>query len=66
VRGAIEIKTVAKENSSAIAIIIIISIIIIIMSQGTYLESSIDHIATLPHEVRRNLELMKDMDKSCS
>ena len=32
----------------------------------TYLESFIDHITTLPHEIRRNLELMKDMDQSCS
>ena len=35
-------------------------------SDETYLESFIEHIATLPHEVRRNLDLMKDLDKSCS
>lgn len=37
-----------------------------VRSDETYLESFIDQIATLPHEVRRNLELMKDMDTSCS
>lgn len=38
------------------------------MSTGdeTYLESFVEHIATLPNEVRRNLELMRDLDKSCS
>lgn len=30
----------------------------------TYLESFMDHISTLPAEVRRNLELMKDLDKT--
>jgi hypothetical protein len=35
-------------------------------SDETYLESFIDHISTLPHEIRRNLDLMQDMDKSCS
>ena len=39
---------------------------IMVRSDETYLESFIDQIATLPHEVRRNLELMKDMDTSCS
>lgn len=33
-------------------------------SDETYLEAFIEHIATLPPEVRRNLELMKDLDKS--
>ena len=36
------------------------------MSDGTYLEAFIENIGTLPSEIRRNLELMKDMDKSCS
>ena len=36
------------------------------MGDETYLESFIESIATLPHDVRRNLELMKDMDKTCS
>jgi hypothetical protein len=35
-------------------------------SDETYLESFIEHISTLPHEVRRNLDLMRDLDKSCS
>lgn len=30
----------------------------------TYLESFIEHIATLPAEVRRNLDAMKDLDKT--
>eukprot|EP00934_Nitzschia_sp_Nitz4_P006489 Nitzschia sp. Nitz4//scaffold117_size69655//27204//28340//NITZ4_006023-RA/size69655-snap-gene-0.8-mRNA-1//-1//CDS//3329533648//6479//frame0 len=33
-------------------------------SDVTYLESFIEHIATMPAEVRRNLELMKDLDQS--
>ena len=36
------------------------------MGDETYLESFIESIGTLPHDVRRNLELMKDLDKSCS
>ena len=35
-------------------------------SNETYLESFIEHISTLPSEIRRNLDLMKDLDKSCS
>jgi hypothetical protein len=35
-------------------------------SDETYLEAFIEHLATLPHEIRRNLELMKDLDKTCS
>ena len=31
-----------------------------------YLEGLIDSLSTLPAEMRRNLELMKDMDGSCS
>ena len=30
----------------------------------TYLESFMDHLSTLPADVRRNLELIKDMDKT--
>lgn len=37
-----------------------------IMGDETYLESFIEHISTLPHEVRRNLDLMRDLDTSCS
>ena len=33
-------------------------------SDETYLESFVEHIATLPAEIRRNLELMKDLDKT--
>lgn len=36
------------------------------MGDETYLEAFVESIATLPHDVRRNLELMKDMDKTCS
>jgi hypothetical protein len=36
------------------------------MGDETYLEAFIESINTLPHDVRRNLELMKDMDKTCS
>mmetsp|Transcript_17286 Transcript_17286/g.19949 ORF Transcript_17286/g.19949 Transcript_17286/m.19949 type:complete len:293 (-) Transcript_17286:55-933(-) len=36
------------------------------MGDETYLESFIEQIQTLPSELRRNLELMKDLDKSCS
>eukprot|EP00536_Pseudo-nitzschia_multiseries_P019376 jgi/Psemu1/60404/gm1.60404_g len=32
----------------------------------SYLESLIESLSTLPAELRRNLELMKDMDGSCS
>jgi len=32
----------------------------------SYLESLIESLSTLPAEMRRNLELMKDMDGSCS
>lgn len=32
----------------------------------TYLEAFIESIATLPHELRRNLELLKELDKSCA
>jgi hypothetical protein len=32
----------------------------------TYLESFIEGLATLPQELRRNMELMKDLDASCS
>jgi len=37
------------------------------MSSGdeTYLEAFMESLTTLPHELRRNLELMKDLDKSC-
>lgn len=36
------------------------------MGDETYLESFIESIASLPHDVRRNLELLKDMDNNCS
>lgn len=35
-------------------------------SDETYLEAFIEHIATLPAEIRRNLDLMKDLDKTSS
>jgi hypothetical protein len=35
-------------------------------SDETYLESFIEHIQTLPSEIRRNLDLMKDLDSTCS
>lgn len=34
--------------------------------ESTFLESFVEHIANLPNEVRRNLDLVKDLDKSCS
>ena len=36
------------------------------MGEETYLESFIEQIHTLPSEVRRNMDLMKDLDKTCS
>ena len=33
-------------------------------SDETYLESFIEHVATLPHAVRRNMDLMKDLDQT--
>ena len=35
-------------------------------SDVTYLESFIDHISSFPAELRRNLDLMKDQDKTCT
>lgn len=35
-------------------------------SDETYLESFIDHISSLPAELRRNLALMKDLDTTSS
>ena len=35
-------------------------------SDVTYLESFLDHIASFPAELRRNLDLMKDQDKTCT
>jgi Inhibitor of growth proteins N-terminal histone-binding len=35
-------------------------------SDETYLEAFLDSLNGLPHEMRRNMELMKDLDKSCS
>eukprot|EP00980_Cylindrotheca_fusiformis_P014804 scaffold4026_cov117-Cylindrotheca_fusiformis.AAC.39 len=35
-------------------------------SDETYLESFIDHISSLPAELRRNLALMKDLDTTCT
>lgn len=32
----------------------------------TYLESFVDHISSLPAELRRNLDLMRDLDHSCN
>ena len=32
----------------------------------TFLESFLDSLTGLPHEIKRNLELMKDLDKSCT
>lgn len=37
-----------------------------IVDGETYLEGLIESLGTLPAEMRRNLELMKDMDGSCS
>ena len=34
-------------------------------SDETYLEAFIESLATLPHEVRRSTELLKDLDASC-
>jgi hypothetical protein len=34
------------------------------MSDETFLEAFIESLSTLPHELKRNLELMKDLDKS--
>lgn len=31
-----------------------------------FLEGSTSSISSLPHEIKRNLELMKDLDLSCS
>jgi hypothetical protein len=39
---------------------------ILAMSDETFLEAFIESISTLPHDVRRNLELLKDMDANCS
>lgn len=36
------------------------------MGEETYLEAFIEQIHTLPSEVRRNMDLMKDLDKTCS
>ena len=36
------------------------------MGDETYLESFIEQLSTLPSEIKRNLELMKDLDKKCS
>jgi len=35
-------------------------------SDETYLEAFIESLATLPHEVRRNMDLLKDLDASCA
>jgi hypothetical protein len=35
-------------------------------SDETYLESFIDHISSVPSELRRNLALTKDLDTTCS
>jgi Inhibitor of growth proteins N-terminal histone-binding len=35
-------------------------------SDETFLESFLDSLSGLPHEIKRNLELMKDLDKSCT
>lgn len=37
-----------------------------VTSDETYLESFIEQIQTLPSEIRRNLDLMKDLDGTCS
>jgi len=31
----------------------------------TYLEAFVESLSTLPHELRRNMDLMKDLDASC-
>ena len=33
-------------------------------SDETFLEAFVEGLSTLPHELKRNLELMKDLDKS--
>lgn len=33
-------------------------------SDETYLEAFIESLSTVPHEVRRNLDLIKDLDSS--
>jgi hypothetical protein len=33
-------------------------------SDETYLEAFIETLSTLPHEVRRNMDLIKDLDKA--
>lgn len=35
-------------------------------SDETYLEAFIDQLSTVPAEIRRNMEWMKDLDQSCS
>ena len=35
-------------------------------SDETFLESFLDNLSGFPNEIKRNLELMKDLDKSCS
>jgi Inhibitor of growth proteins N-terminal histone-binding len=35
-------------------------------SDETFLEAFLDSLNGLPHELRRNMELMKDLDKTCS
>lgn len=34
--------------------------------EETFLECFVEHISDLPNEIRRNLDLVKDLDKSCS
>ena len=34
--------------------------------ERTFLESFVEHITILPNEVRRNLDLVRDLDKSCA
>ena len=34
--------------------------------ESTFLESFVEHITNLPNEVRRNLDLVKDLDTSCA
>lgn len=35
-------------------------------SDETYLEAFIETLSTLPHQIRRNMDLMRDLDASCS
>lgn len=35
-------------------------------SDETYLEAFIDQLSTLPYQLRRNLDLLRDLDSSCS